>query len=130
MPYSQCICAAALQGLLNRRGPTLFLDYGIYDDPNARRANEVFLDNKLWFGKYRDLVGDQDQRNLEYYRQAHGFQSRSVASLDELVRKYHKRLNGCVLWDMEMPDTANIALMLAAHEDLIPVEAGMEVWAW
>ncbi len=128
IPYAQCLCAAALQGLLNRNGPALFLDYGIYDDPNARRTNEVFLDDELWFGKYRDLLGNQDQRNLEYYQQAHGFQFQSVASLEELILIHREQLNGCVLWDLDMPDTANIALMLAAQEDLLPVEGGMEAW--
>jgi hypothetical protein len=38
---------AALLGLLNRNGPTFFLDYGIYDDPNAQRTNGVFLDEAV-----------------------------------------------------------------------------------
>ena len=75
LDYPMRLCAAALQGLLNRAGPKVFLDYGIYDDPAARRTNEVFLDDELWFGKYRDLLGYQDRHNLEYYREAHGFDS-------------------------------------------------------
>ena len=54
MDYPTRLCAAVLQGLLNRRGTCVFLDYGIYDDPAARRTNEVFLDDALWFSKYRD----------------------------------------------------------------------------
>ena len=42
---------------------------------------------------------------------------------------HRERLNGAVVWDANLPDTANIALMLAAQEDLLPVEAGMESWA-
>ena len=127
--YAQQLCAAALQGLLNRSGPALFLDYGIYDDPAARRTNEVFLDDALWFGKFRELLGNQDQRNLEYYCQEHGFQISLAASLEGLIRKHSQRINGCVLWDASFPDTANIAIMLAAQEDLLPVEAGMAEWA-
>jgi hypothetical protein len=44
-PYAYRLCASALQGILNRNAPTVFLDYGIYDDPDARRTNEVFLDD-------------------------------------------------------------------------------------
>jgi hypothetical protein len=128
-PYAYRLCAAALQGILNRNAPTVFLDYGIYDDPDARRTNEVFLDDELWYGKYRTLLGNQDQRNLEYYRQAHGFQTRGIDGLDELIRRHQESLNGCVLWDAAMPDTANLALMLASQEDLLIVEAGMETWA-
>lgn len=129
LSYPLRLCAAALQGIINRNGPLIFLDYGIYDDPNARRTNEVFLDDELWFGKYRSLLGNQDQRNLEYYQQAHGFQIQIVPSLEELIRRRQEQLHGCVLWDMGMPETANIALMLASQEDLLPVEAGMEAWA-
>jgi hypothetical protein len=128
-PYAQRLCAAVLQGIVNRRGPILFLDYGIYDDPDARRTNEVFLDDTLWYGKYRALLGNQDQHNLDYYRQAHGFQTQATDSLDELIHRHQGKLNGCVLWDAALPDTANLALMLAAQEDLLPVEAAMETWA-
>jgi hypothetical protein len=127
--YPQRLCAAALQGLVNRAGPRIFLDYGIYDDPQARRTNEVFLDDAIWFGKYRALLGNQDQHNLDYYRQAHGFETRAAASLEALVEKYNGQLQGCAVWDASMPDTANVALMLSAQEDLLPVEAGMLAWA-
>lgn len=126
--YADRLCAAALQGLINRSGPTLFLNYGVYDDPGARRTNEVFLDDKTWFGKFRDLLGNQDQHNLDYYRQAHGFRTQSISNLDDLVLKFQERLKGCVIWDAQMMDTANIALMLAAQEDLLVVEAGMRSW--
>lgn len=129
LDYAWQLCAAALQGLLNRAGPVLFLDYGIYDDPDARRTNEVFLDDDLWFGKYRDLLGNQDQRNLMYYVEMHAFQPRPVSSLDELVRQHREEINGCVIWDATLADTANIALMLAAQEGLLVVEAGMIAWA-
>jgi len=128
-PYALRLCAAALQGIVNRSGPIIFLDYGIYDDPDARRTNEVFLDDALWYGKYRAMLGNQDQHNLAYYRQAHGFQTQASESLDELVNQHRENLHGCVLWDAAMPDTANLALMLAAQEDLLPVEGTMKTWA-
>lgn len=128
LPYPQRLCAAALQGLLNRERPALYLDYGIYDDPDARRTNEVFLDDDLWYGKYRALLGNQDRRNLDDYRQAHGFVLEEAGSLEELIARHRARINGCVVWDAALPDTANVALMLAAQEDLLPVEAGMLAW--
>lgn len=128
-PYPYRLGAAALQGIVNRRTPKVFLDYGIYDDPDARRTNEVFLDDELWYAKYRALLGNQDQRNLEYYRQAHGCETEALSTLEELVRRHLENLNGCVIWDAALMDTANLALMLAAQEDLLPVEAGMENWA-
>jgi hypothetical protein len=129
LPYARRLCAAALQGLVNRNGPVLFLDYGVYDDPAARRTNEVFLDDALWFGKYRELLGNQDQRNLDYYCQEHGFRPQTCTGLEALIEQYRQQIHGCVVWDESMPDTANIALMLSAQEDLLPVEAGMVQWA-
>ena len=129
LPYEKRLCAAALQGLVNRVGPRLFLDYGIYDDPLARRTNEVFLDDELWYGKFREQLGNQDQHNLDYYRQAHGLQVQAIASLEEAIRQQRDLLNGLVIWEAGMADTANIALMLAAQENLLVVEAGMLDWA-
>ena len=129
LPYEKRLCAAALQGLVNRPVPHIFLDYGIYDDPQARRTNEDFMDDATWFGKYRQQMGNQDQHNLDYYQQAHGYLVQPLASLEEAVRRQRQTLNGLVVWDAGMPDTANIALMLAAQEDLLVVEAGMLDWA-
>jgi hypothetical protein len=129
MPYPERLCAAALQGLVNRDGPLIYLDYGIYDDPSARRTNEVFLDDEIWYGKYRRLLGDQDEHNLEYYREAHGFQVETAGSLGDVIRQHRDALRGCVIWDAALPDTANIALMLAARQSLLVLEAGMRAWA-
>lgn len=127
--YAERVSAAALQGLVNRDGPRLFLDYGIYDDPLARRTNEVFLDDEIWYGKYRDLLGAQDQRNLAYYQQEHAASSQVLPNLSTAVEKYCGHLHGCVLWDVALPDTVNVALMMAAQEGLLPVEAGSADWA-
>jgi hypothetical protein len=127
--YAQRICATALQGLLNREEPLLFLDYGIYDDPLARRTNEIFLDDEIWFGKYRAMLGAQDQRNLEYYRTAHAMSLQYAQNLDEIICKYAQRIQGCIIWDAGFADSVNVALMLAAQEGLLPVEAGMLDWA-
>jgi len=37
------------------------------DDPSARETNEVFLPDDIWHEKYRNTVGNQDRKNLEYY---------------------------------------------------------------
>lgn len=123
--YAERLCAAALQGLVNRTAPRLYLDYGIYDDPAARRTNEVFMAEEFWYGKYREMLGPQDRRNLEYYRLEHGARQRNVATLDELIQKYRSELRGCVLWDAAVPDTANLALMLAAQQNLLPVDEAL-----
>ena len=121
--YAQRVCAAALQGMVNRSSPAIYLDYGIYDDPAARRTNEVFLDEELWQTKYRALLGNQDERNLAYYQQKFGLTLASSSGLIDLVARHIDLLGGLVVWDETFPDTVNIALMLAARENLLPVTA-------
>ena len=119
------VCAAALQGLVNRSTPSLYLDYGIYDDPSARRTNEVFLSDEFWFNKYRSLLGNQDQRNMEYYSRKFNLPLTHDAALLDLVNQHRDLLQGLVVWDEELPDTVNIAVMLAARENLLPVTPGL-----
>ncbi len=121
LPYTERLCAAALQGLINRSGPKIYLDYGIYDDPDARRTNEVFFDDELWFGKYRSLLGNQDQRNLEEYRQRYQLTITKETDLIGFISKHRESISGLVIWDEDLPDTANIAVMLAGLEGLLPV---------
>ncbi|MBN1532762.1 MAG: hypothetical protein JXA20_08880 [Spirochaetes bacterium] len=121
MPYHEMVAAVALQGLVNRDGPSLFLDWGIYDDPNARKTNEVFLPEEIWRSTYRDAIGDQDLKNLEYYRSRYPMKITSIPALEIAVKKYRALLAGSVVWDPEMPDTVNVALMLASLEGLLPV---------
>ena len=128
LTYPYRLCAAALQGLLNRRGPRVMLDYGIYDDPAARRTNEVFLDDDLWFGKYRDLLGYQDRHNMDYYAAEHGLEF-TATSLDQLIQDNLDQLKGYVVWNDGLADTINIALMLAAKDNLLTVNRSMEGWA-
>lgn len=127
LSYPQRLCAAALQGLINRDGPHVFLDYGIYDDPAARRTNEVFLDDELWYSKYRDLLGYQDRRNLDYYQEAHNFLPRPV-TLEQLITENSSMIQGYIIWDLELTETANIALMLSAQKNLLPITREMESW--
>lgn len=126
LAYEERVCAAAVQGLLNRSGPNVFLDYGYYDDPLARRTNELFMDDDYWFGKYRALLGNQDQNNLDYYQQEHHFSVRRVPDLDTLIRENLSTFKGYVVWDDQQPDAINIAAMLSGLDGLIPVSPSME----
>ncbi len=49
--YAERVCIASVQGLVNRTSPSIYLDYGIYDDPTARRTNENFMDDDIWNAK-------------------------------------------------------------------------------
>lgn len=121
LSFSERVCAAALQGLANRKGAALYLDYGFYDDPSARRTNEEFIDDKNWFGKYRTFLGNQDEHNIEFYRKEHGFDIEELSNLSEALRKFKDDYGGLVIWDESLLDTVNAAVMLAGLENLIPV---------
>ncbi len=121
LSFSERVCAAALQGLVNRKVATLYLDYGFYDDPSARRTNEEFIDDENWFGKYRAFLGNQDEHNIEYYRMEHGFDIEELSSLSEALNKFRNDYGGLVIWDESLLDTVNAAVMLAGLENLIPV---------
>ena len=128
LSYGERVCAAAAQGLINRGGPKVFLDYGYYDDPLARRTNEAFMDDEHWYGKYRAMLGNQDQNNLDYYKQSYGFNAGQVGSLDELIRQNLSAFKGYVVWDGEQADTINLAVMLAGLDELIAVGPEREAW--
>jgi hypothetical protein len=127
--YNDRVCAAVVQGLLNRSSPKIFLDYGYYDDPMTRRTNEVFMDDDFWYGKYRAMLGNQDQNNLDYYKQAHGFTVKPVKDLDALIRQNLSVFKGYIVWDDTQPDTINLAVMLAGLDELIAVSPAREEWA-
>ncbi len=121
--YAERVCIAAVQGLVNRTTARIYLDYGIYDDPTARRTNEIFMDDEIWYAKYRELLGNQDQRNLDYYQKKFDLTLTKSTSLIEIITQNQDLFSGMVIWDEEMPDTVNIALMLAAQKGLLPVTA-------
>ena len=129
LTYAQRLAAASLQGLVNRLGPRLYLDCGIYDDVRARTTNEVFLPEEIWHAKYRAYVGDSDLLNLEYYRETFGLHAEPLPDLTAAVRQYAGCLRGLAVWDPALPDTVNAALMLAGLEDLLVVHPDLVPWA-
>ncbi|RPI85700.1 MAG: hypothetical protein EHM41_10290 [Chloroflexi bacterium] len=129
LSYADRLTAGCLQGLANRQGPRLFLNYGVYDDPEARRTNEDFLPDEIWFKKFRPYLGNQDEHNLAYYRSLYDFEIEEAGDLDAAVRLFCPLLKGLVVWDLSFPDTANPALVLAGQEDLLVVTSEQAGWA-
>ncbi len=129
LTYAERLVAVSLQGLANRQGPCLYLDWGIYDDVRARTTNEVFLPEDIWQAKYRPYIGDSDLHNLAYYEGAFGLHAEPLADLAAAVRAYASILRGLVVWDPSLPDTVNPALALAGLEDLLVVHPHLLSWA-
>jgi len=119
--YQERLTANSLQGLVNRTGANLFLDFGNYDDPGTRKTNSVQMTEENWFGKYRQVLNRNDLDNLDYYQQEFGFEVNVLQSLDEAILKYKQHLNGFVIWDPELIDSVNLALIYAGLKKLLVI---------
>jgi len=119
MSFAERLTANGLQGLVNRAGPALFLDYGNYDDPGNRRTNSVQMTEENWLGKYRQVLNRNDQDNLDYYRSEYNLAVTPLADLPALILKYSDHLKGLVIWDPALVDSINLALTLAGLHDLL-----------
>lgn len=129
LDYPGQVCAAAVQGIVNRHGPRLLLDWGIYDDERARRTNEVFLPEEVWRAKYRNYIKRQDLENLKYYRKKYQFKTERITKIDSVIKSHGGLFRGAVVWDPEFPDSVNIALMLASTMGLLVITPDRVEWA-
>ncbi len=119
LSYQERLTANCLQGLVNRDGAKLFLDYGTYDDPGTRTTNSVQMTEENWFGKYREVLKRNDLDNLDYYRGEYGFEINQLEDLPSALKKYKDYVKGLVLWDPALIDSVNLALMFAGLSDLL-----------
>ncbi len=129
LSYSDRLTAVSIQGLANREGPRVFLDYGIYDDQDSRTTNEVFLSDEIWHSKYREAIGNIALNNLKYYRTRYDIKVVRHGSLEGILRKYATIIKGAVIWDPERIDTVNIALMMSGVESLLVLHPERIRWA-
>lgn len=90
---------AALGGLVNRNGPSLFV--------NSTESDSYWLDRLTrpseWLGD-KTLTVETD--------------------LGSLVSKFSSIVRGVVLFDADVPSTSNLALSIAGMEDLLPIMSG------
>ena len=111
----------SLQGLVNRKGPLLFLDYGVYDEPGSRKTNSVQMTEKNWFGKYRKYLLHNDRDNLAFYQEIYGLQVQTIRNFEETIKQFLPSLKGMVVWDPKLIESVNLALMLAGQKNLLVV---------
>jgi len=87
----------ALQGLVNRRGPVLYLDYGNPWD-------------KPW---------------LDIYRQRNGIGYERLSGFREALVRFGGAAKGLVVYDPSVDGSRCVALSLAGVDDLLPVAPGL-----
>ena len=107
----------ALQGIVNRDAPRLYLFAALaLFDVELRHSYQ---------GNHKEIpVTELDRFWFDYFSKNGYFKGRKINiinTLDGLIDKYSDRINGLVIWDMDVPATSNVALMAAGCEDLLPV---------
>lgn len=101
MAWDHCHAVSTLQGIVNRKGPRLYLQF-----VENRGQN---IDN-YWF--------NQMSAPGEWLA---GRKRVKIPNLHFLVQRYRKEINGVVLYDGKVPATSNLASTLAGVHDLIAV---------
>lgn len=129
MSYAEQVTAACLQGLANRDQPRLFLDYGIYDDPESRKTNQDALGEDLWVSKFRDAMGRQDEHNLNAYQKLYPIHVTKLNDLSSAVHQFQDLCRGFVVWDPQQEDTVNLAVMFCSVENWLPVAPDLVEWS-
>ena len=97
---------SALQGIVNRKGPRLFL--------YAKAGN------------HQHLLPDYSDRWIEYYKACKDLQFEPIEGLDDLINKFRSEINGLVIHDPENDATTCLAMTAAGLDNLLPVTSSMQ----
>ena len=95
--YDELVAVTALQGLVNRDAPNVFIRH-------LPEADDFWWDQMTKPGDWLD-----------------GREIKTVTSLDELLTAFPKSYKGLVVWDEAVPATSNVALSVAGVDELLPV---------
>lgn len=113
--YDAAKAVAALQGIVNRRKPCLFLRYlsnGLMREKQQASAS-CSLD-EYWLSWLR-----QDGRTLMDHTLV------ETDQICEVFKQFADSIHGIVVWDESVPSTANVASTLAGAKNLIPLRGSM-----
>ena len=92
---------AALQGIVNRGAPRLYVHFVMLDDTDV---------DAYWWDKY--------SREGQWL---HGKKTKEFKTIEELVSAYAKFLKGVVVYDCNVASTSAVASAVAGIEDLLPL---------
>jgi hypothetical protein len=91
---------AGMQGTINRSSPSVYIDWW----PNPC---DGYFSTHLWI-PYMERLADVTYLDLD-----------GLSAFHFLYRRYGSRFNGAVVYNPEVPDTINLATMIAGLEDRI-----------
>lgn len=103
--YDVINLVSALQGLVNRQAPQLYILY-VREQLSSYRMNV----DEFWLGILR--------RPGEFLSD---YELIQVKTLEELLKIFRSYYSSAVLWDPNVPATGNVALTIAGADGMIPV---------
>lgn len=102
--WDHCHVVVSLQGLVNRKGPRLFIRA-----VRSPEAGDFNLDD-WWLDRLRKPGGWMAGKTFE-----------PIPNLEALIRRYRAEVRGLVVYDANVPATSNVASTIAGVENLLPV---------
>jgi len=103
LAWDHCHAVAALQGLVNRQRPTLYLRF---IESQQRRQNV----DEFWLAQLSEPGQWLHDRPVE-----------RIATIADLVREFRSHIHGLVVYDPNVAATSNVASTVAGAEALLPV---------
>lgn len=103
LAWDHCHLVAALQGLVNRQGPMLYLRF-TESQHRKRNIDEFWLEELSGPGRW-----------------LHGRPVERIGTITDLVRQFRSTIRGVVVYDPNVAATSNVASTVAGAEDLLPV---------
>ncbi len=103
LDYDHQILLFCLQGIVNKKGPRLFLN-----------TQELFWPRCPW-----------DEKWMEYYSSQKGFTFQQVSSIEELLEIFREDIRGLALYDPGVDATRYIACTYSGLENLLPVSPSL-----
>lgn len=102
--YDQMQLVAALQGIVNRDAPRLYVNFS--------QPNPYFdgYPDEYWLAQLQRSGGMLAGRSVV-----------PVADLDSLIKMFRPFVRGSVVWDPKVWSTANVATTVAGVEDVLPI---------
>ncbi len=114
--YDYLKLATALQGLVNRDEPLLFFDF----EEHQNYAQKYNMDMDRWW--LEQLQSEPDSLGLlKNGKDLADYEVVTIKGFWQMLKMFSDYYNGIVLWDEDVPSTANVASTVAGVENLLPV---------
>ncbi len=122
LQYDYYKMATALQGLVNREVPQLYF----FSFNNTAPSSMGYDMDEYWFSQITDT--EKGYGELADGGDLSDFKTVKLKSFWKMLDIFSEYYNGFVLWDEEVPSTANVASTIAGVENLLPVRKALTAY--